>query len=331
MDNTKSKMTKEVTIHDIIKTYETISPYVHTTPVFTNLTLDHLVGRKVFFKAENLQKTGAFKARGALNAVLSLKSRDPCVEGVVTHSSGNHGEALAWASKIAQVECIVVVTEDTPKTKCQAIKGYGAELVFCRSSPSARTETCDQISNEKKFPYIPSSDHYDIIAGQGTIAVEFLKQVPELDAILVPVSGGGMASGIAIAAKAIKPNIKVFLVEPEGKMCEQCLRTGKRLWPNPPQFLNTIADGLKLQQLGKLTWPIILDLAEKEVFSVTDKEIIKAMKFVFERMKLVIEPAAGTGVAAVMSERLAAMDPDMKNIGVILCGGNVDIDNLPWY
>ncbi|XP_062621024.1 serine racemase-like [Saccostrea cucullata] len=324
-------MANEVTIQDIKKAYETISPYVHTTPVFTSSTLDNLVGRKVFFKAENLQKTGSFKARGALNAVQSLKTNNPCVKGVVTHSSGNHGEALAWASKIAQVDCTVVVTQDTPKTKCRAIKSYGADLVFCQSSPSARTETCNQISSEKNYPYIPSSDHYDIIAGQGTIAVEFLKQVPELDAILVPVSGGGMASGIAIAAKAIKPDIKVFLVEPEGKMCEICLQTGKRLWPNPPQFLNTIADGLKLQQLGKLTWPIILDLAEKEVFSVTDEDIIKAMKFVFERMKLVIEPAAGTGVAAVMSERLAAMDANMKNIGVILCGGNVDIDKLPWY
>ncbi|XP_061196424.1 probable serine racemase [Saccostrea echinata] len=322
-------MANAVTIQDINMAYETISHYVHTTPVFTNLTLDHLVGRKVFFKAENFQKTGSFKARGALNAVLALKSKNPYVKGVVTHSSGNHGEALAWASKIAQVECIVVVTKDTPKTKCQAIKGYGAELVFCQS-PSDRKKTCDHISNEKNFPYVPTADHYDIIAGQGTIAVEFLKQVPELDAILVPVSGGGMASGIAIAAKAIKPNIKVFLIEPEGKMCELCLQTGTRLWSDPPKFLHTIADGLRLQPIGKLTWPIILDFVEKEVFSVTDEDIIKAMKFVFERLKLVIEPTSAIGVAAVMSERLAAMDTKMKNIGVILSGGNVDTDHLPW-
>ncbi|XP_056006223.1 serine racemase-like [Ostrea edulis] len=193
-----------------------------------------------------------------------------------------------------------------------------------------RQATCDRVSKERNFTIVPSSDDYDVIAGQGTIAVEFLKQVPDLDAILVPVSGGGMISGIAIAAKAINPDIKVFMVEPEGKMCEECLRAGERLWPNPPRFLNTIADGIRLQQLGDLTWPIILELVEKDVFSVIDDDIVKAMRFVFERMKLVIEPASGAGVAAVMSERLATMDLGLRNIGVILCGGNVDIDHLPW-
>ncbi|XP_062621082.1 serine racemase-like [Saccostrea cucullata] len=320
----------KVALSDIKKAHEKISPYIHFTPFFTSSTLDNVVGRKVFFKAENLQKTGSFKARGALNAVLSLKAGNPDVNGVVTHSSGNHGQALAWAAKVAGVKCSVVVPNNSPKIKSEAIKGYGAELVFCEPTPADRQSTCDRVSKENNFIIVPPYDHYDVIAGQGTIAVEFLKQVPELDAILVPVSGGGMTSGIAIAAKAIKPDIKVFMVEPEGKMCEECLRAGQRLWPNPPRFLHTIADGIRLQQLGDLTWPIILELVEKEVFSVKDEDIVKAMRFVFERMKLVIEPASGAGVAAVMSDRLAAMDPNMKNIGVILCGGNVDIDHLPW-
>lgn len=321
----------KIALSDIKKAHERISPYIHFTPYFTSSTLDSIVGRKVFFKAENLQKTGSFKARGALNAVISLKSSNPDVRGVVTHSSGNHGQALAWAAKTANIKCSVVVPNNSPKIKSQAIEGYGAELVFCEPTPADRQGTCERVAKERGYTIIPPYDHNDVIGGQGTIAVEFLKQVPDLDAILVPVSGGGMTSGIAIAAKTIKPDIKVFMVEVEGKMCEECLRAGERLWPNPPRFLNTIADGIRLQQLGELTWPIILELVEKEVFSVKDEDIVKAMKFVFERMKLVIEPASGAGVAAVMSERLAAMDPTLRNVGVILCGGNVDINHLPWY
>ncbi|XP_022344490.2 serine racemase-like [Crassostrea virginica] len=320
-----------ITFSDVLDAKEKISPYVHECPVVTSSTMDKMVGRKVFFKAESFQKTGSFKARGALNAVLSLVSKSPEVHGVVTHSSGNHGQALAWASKMVGLDCTVVVTKNTPKSKCEAIKAYGVDLVFCEPTYADRIKTCNKISEERSIPYISSSDDYDIMAGQGTIAVEFLNQVPNLDAVIVPVSGGGMAAGIATAAKAIKPAIKVFIVEPEGKMCEMCLKTGKRLWPETPQFLDTIADGLIVQQLGKRTWPIILDLVEKDVFTVNNKEIIKAMKFVFERMKLVIEPAAGAGVAAVMSKRMASMDPGLKNVGVILCGGNVDINRLPWY
>ncbi|XP_078338621.1 serine racemase-like isoform X2 [Crassostrea virginica] len=320
-----------ITFSDVLDAKEKISPYVHECPVVTSSTLDKMVGRKVFFKAESFQKTGSFKARGALNAVLSLVSKSPEVHGVVTHSSGNHGQALAWASNMVGLDCTVVVTKNTPKSKCEAIKAYGADLVFCEPTYADRIKTCNKISEERSIPYISSSDDYDIMAGQGTIAVEFLSQVPDLDAVIVPVSVGGMAAGIATAAKGIKPAIKVFMVEVEGKMSEECLRAGERLWPNPPRFLDSIADGIRVQQLGELTWPIILKLVEKEVFSVKDADIVKAMKFVFERMKLVIEPTSAAGVAAVMSQRMASMDPGLKNVGVILCGGNVDINHLPWY
>ncbi|KAJ8312418.1 hypothetical protein KUTeg_009791 [Tegillarca granosa] len=239
-----------VTVADIYRAHERILPYIHKTPVFTNATYDKKIGRNAFFKAENLQKTGAFKVRGALNATLSLKEKNPDVKGVM-----------------------------------DAIRGYGSDLVLCEPTPDARQAACDKVAKERGYHFVPPYDHHDVIAGQGTIAVEFLEQVPDLDAILVPVSGGGMTSGIAIAAKAIKPEIKVFMVEPEGKNAEESLRAGERLWPNPPRFINTIADAIRLQQLGHVTWPILLELAEKDVFSVKDEEIIEGMKFAFQRMK----------------------------------------------
>ncbi|CAG2195534.1 SRR [Mytilus edulis] len=240
------------TITDIRKAHERLKPYIHHTPVFTSSTFDKLIGRKAFFKAENLQKTGSFKARGALNSVLLLKEKNPALPGVVTHSSGNHGQGLAWAAKTAGVKCCVVIPNNAPKSKADAIKGYGAEL----------RETCARMAKEKGLEIVPPYDHYNVIAGQvliitinlqiiGTLALELMEQVPELDAILVPISGGGMISGIAIAAKSVKDDVK-----------------GKRLWPNPPRFLSTIADGIRLQQLGHLTFPIMLDLVEKEVFTI---------------------------------------------------------------
>ncbi|XP_069135801.1 serine racemase-like isoform X3 [Argopecten irradians] len=336
-----------VTLADVYRAHERIMPYIHKTPVFTNATFDKLIGRNAFFKAENLQKTGSFKARGALNAVsnllqvqdtctsarpvMSLRERNANAAGVVTHSTGNHGQALAWAAQTVGLKCAVIVPRDTPQVKKDAITSYGAELVLCEPTPQSRQETCQRVAEEQGLEFVPPFDHHDVIAGQGTIGMELLKQAPDLDAILVPVSGGGMASGIAIAAKAMKPDIKIYLVEAEGKMCEKSLRAGERLWPNPPQFVDTIADAIRTQQLGNMTWPILLKYAEKDVFTISDADMIKGMKFAFERMKLVIEAASGAAVVAAMSDKLAAMDKDMKNIGVILCGGNVDIDKLPWY
>ncbi|CAC5380323.1 SRR [Mytilus coruscus] len=230
----------------------------------------------------------------------------------VTYSSGNHGQATAWASRMSGVACSVVIPKKASKVKAEAIKGYGGELIFCEPYQAARKETCDKIAEEKGYAIVHTAD-YDIIAGQGTMAVELLEELPDLDAILVSASGGGTISGISIAAKAINKNVKVFMVEPEGKMAEKCMRSGERLWPNPPKILDTIADGISQQQLGHLTFPIICDLVEKDVFTV-----------------LVIEAASGATVAAAMSDKLKQMDPSMKKIGIIICGGNVDIDKLPW-
>ncbi|ESO97770.1 hypothetical protein LOTGIDRAFT_208911 [Lottia gigantea] len=321
----------QVAFTDILKAHQRISPYIHKTPVFKNSKINDLVHRELYFKAENLQKTGSFKARGALNAVLQLKEKQTNLKGVVTHSSGNHGQATAWAARTTGLQCSIVVPSYSPAVKMEAIKEYGAELVECGPLPTDRNAACEKIAAEKKYEMIPPFDHYHVIAGQGTIAVEFLEAVPNLDAILVPISGGGMIAGIAVAAKHIKPNIKVYAVEPEGKILEKSLRAEEMLWPNPPQYLNTIADGIRLQQTGHLTWPFLLQLVEKEVFTVNNEEIIKAMKFVFQRMKLVIEAASGAAVAAAMSDQLQKLDKKIQHIGVILCGGNVDIDKLPWF
>ncbi|KAL4223179.1 hypothetical protein ACF0H5_016651 [Mactra antiquata] len=320
-----------VSISDILKAHSRVKQNVHHTPVVTNSTFDDRFGRKFYFKCENLQKTGSFKARGALNAVTKLCEEDKTVSGVVTHSSGNHGQALAWAAKTMGLKCAVIAPNNSPAVKLEAIKGYGADVVLCEPTPTARQQTCDKVSKERGYYFVPPYDHYDVIAGQGTMAVEFLEQVPQLDAILVPTSGGGMVSGIAIAGKSIKPDLKVFIVEPQGKDVERCLQAGDRLWPNPPRFLNTIADGIRLQQLGHITWPIILELVEKQVFSVTNDEIIEGMKFAFERMKLVVEAASGAGIAAAMSDKMCNLDDNIKHVGVILCGGNTDIHHLPWY
>ncbi|KAK3084682.1 hypothetical protein FSP39_017330 [Pinctada imbricata] len=304
------------TFISILNSLSRIKLFVSYTPVITNDNLNKDIGRNVFFKAENLQKTGSFKVRGALNAV--------------THSSGNHGLALAWAANILNLRCVVVVPRDVPPVKIQAIMKHGAEVVRCDPTYTARARKCDEFVELDNLSFIPTSDHNDVISGQGTIAIEFLQQVPDLDAILVSTSGGGMISGIAVAAKHIKPDIKVFMVEPEGKHCEKCLRSGLRLWSDPPEVIDTIADGIRSQQLGKLTWPIILDQVEKDVFSMTDDKIIDGMKYSFEHLKLVIEPAAGAAVAAVLSDKMSSLDPHIKNIGVVICGGNVDIENLPW-
>ncbi|KAK3736459.1 hypothetical protein RRG08_010740, partial [Elysia crispata] len=191
-------------------------------------------------------------------------------------------------------------------------------------------ETCEKLAREKELEAVSSSDHADVIAGQGSVALEFLTQVPCLDAILVPVAGGGLSAGIAIAAKANKPDIKVYLVTPKGKKMEECLITGRRPWKGPHRYLNTVADGLRVRQTGNINTPILVALAEKEVFEVDDEAIVAAMRFAFERMKMVIEPSAAAPIAAAFSDKLQAMNPKMVNIGVILSGGNVDIDRLPW-
>ncbi|XP_068205459.1 uncharacterized protein [Palaemon carinicauda] len=257
------------------------------------------------------------------------KERNPDCPGIVTHSSGNHGQAIAYAARCADLPCSVVVPKGTPKVKCSAIKSYGAKLVYCEPTFSSRKETCAEISEETGQIVIHPFDNYDVIAGQGTMAMELLEEVPDLDAILVPVSGGGMISGIAIAAKKSKHKCRVFAVEPEGKELQRSLEAKERLWSDPPRFLETIADSIRIEQLGFLTFPIVCDLVEPKVCSVDDDQMIEGMKLSFERLKLVVEAASGAAVYAGVHS-LKDEHPPLRKVGVILCGGNVDLDHLPW-
>jgi len=301
------------------------------TPIFTSTILNTSTGRNIYLKCENFQRTGSFKSRGAVNAVLTAIKNDPNIKGFVTHSSGNHGQALSYASSIVQRPCVVVVPRGTPKNKTDAIEHYGAELVVCDPTPTSRTETCLKISGERNFVIIPPYDHRDVIAGQGTIAVELLNQVKDLDAILVPVSGGGLISGIALYAKHINPKIRVFACVPEGKMLQECLSEEQRLWPEPPTFLQTKCEACRLQQCGVITFPIMCNLVEKQVFNISDKAMIEATRFAFERLKLVVELAAGLSLGTILYH-CDQLDSSIQNVGVILCGGNIDLSTeLPWH
>ncbi|CAL4067384.1 unnamed protein product [Meganyctiphanes norvegica] len=318
-----------VTISEVRAAYIRIHKWIHKTPVITSQTLDAMAGRELYFKTENLQKTGAFKARGACNAVFMEKEQNPQSAGVVTHSSGNHGQAVAYAAKCASLKCSVVVPKGTPKVKCDAITGYGANLVFCEPSPQSRKDTCAKIASETGQAIIHPFDNYNVMAGQGTIASEFHDQVPDLDAILVPISGGGMTSGIAVATRGLRPQCKVYAVEPLGKDLQRSLEQKCRMWPNPPQFIDTIADAIRTQQCGDLTFPILCDYIESKVFTVTDDQMIEGMRLSMERLKMVVEAASGAAVYAAV-RGMSEMDPSIRKVGVILCGGNVDLDMLPW-
>ncbi|XP_022107488.1 uncharacterized protein LOC110988368 isoform X2 [Acanthaster planci] len=321
---------RRMTFWEVKRAAQRLKNFINMTPIHRSATVDQLTGRKVFFKAELFQKTGSFKIRGALNAILCLRERSVPFNGVVTHSSGNHGQGLAYAAQLTGTQCTVVVPHNTPGVKVQAIMNYGASVIFCEPTQASRSETCARVQEEEGYHYISPYDDYDVIAGQGTIGLELLEQCPDVQAVLIPTSGGGLASGIATAVKGRNKQVQIFCVEPEGKDLEKSLRHGKRLWPNPPRSLTTVADAIRTQQLGKLTFPILREKAEKEVFTVNDQDIVAAMKFAWTRLKLLIEPAAATGVAALFSERMREMDPAMEKVAVILCGGNVDLEKLPW-
>ncbi|MPC15631.1 Serine racemase [Portunus trituberculatus] len=255
--------------------------------------------------------------------VFMEKQMNPESMGVVTDSSGNHAQAVAYAARCVGLPCTVVVPKGAPKVKCDAIQEYGASLVFCDPSPTA--------------------SNYHVIAGQGTLALELLEEVrvgarqdemrkgriPDLDAILVPVSGGGMLAGVSVVAHLLQPKCQVYAVEPVGKDLQRCLEAKERLWPSPPVFLNTVADSIRLQEVGELTFPIICEYANHKVFTVTDEKMVQGMKLIFERMKQVVEAASGAGVYAAV-HLLKDIQPKAKKVGVILCGGNVDLDVLPW-
>nr|BBI90108.1 aspartate racemase [Sphagnum girgensohnii] len=308
-------------LKSIMEARKRIAPYAHATPVVTSSTLDALAGRKLFFKCELLQKGGAFKFRGACNAILSL-SEDDAKRGVLTHSSGNHAAAVALAARIRGIKAHIVVPRNVPACKLENVKRYGGQITVCEPSLEARQKEAARIQQSTGAVLVHSSNDPDIISGQGTVALEFLEQVPLLDAIIVPISGGGLISGIALAAKAIKPEIIIIAAEPSGADdAAQSKAAGRIITLKQPK---TIADGLRAS-LGNFTWPVIRDLVSA-VVTVDDDEILEAMKLCHEVLKMTVEPSGAIGLAVILSDKFKnEVKTNLENIGIVLSGGNAGL------
>ena len=319
-----------ITLHDIEEAAQRIAGHVHQTPVLTSQTMDALashdgVARQLFFKCENLQRIGAFKIRGAMNAVLALDD-ETAKRGVVTHSSGNHAQALALAARTRGIPAHIVMPSNSPAVKCDAVRGYGGQIVFCEPTQESREANANRIANETGATLIPPYDDEAVIAGQGTIALELFATHPDLDAVIVPLGGGGMISGIALAYRELAPHVQVIGAEPAlAADAFESKATGALVLQKKPL---TVADGLRTS-LGKHTFPVVRDVVSSIVL-VEEAAIIQSMRLVFERMKLVIEPSAGVSVAVAIGRGQTQLAPSLQRIGVILCGGNVDLDALPW-
>src|SRR6266702_1292161 len=313
---------KSLDLDSIRAAHARIRPYIHRTPVLASSRLDETSGASLFFKCENFQKIGAFKARGATNAVFSLDNK-VAERGVATHSSGNHGAAVARAAKLRKIPAHIVMPSNSAKVKIRAIEGYGAQVVFCEPTESAREVACAEVIKKTGATLIHSFENENVIAGQGTAAVELLEDVPELDVIICPVGGGGLLSGTAIAAKSMRPQIKVIAVEPaNADDAAQSFRAGRRL-VTEKKF--TIADGLRTN-VGERTFPIIQRYVD-DIVTVSEEAIGSAMRTIWETMKTIIEPSAAVPYAAILENKI---DVNGKRAGMILTGGNVDLDALPW-
>ncbi len=302
--------------------HEQIRPYIHRTPVLTNSWLNDACRASLFFKCENFQKVGAFKARGATNAVFALDD-ETARRGVATHSSGNHGAAVARAAKLRGVAAHIVMPSNSAKVKIRAVEGYGAQVVFCEPTEESREMKCAEVINETGATLIHSFENEHVIAGQGTAAMELLDDIANLDVIMCPVGGGGLLSGTAIAAKSMRPQIKVIAVEPENADdAAQSFRAGRRL-VTEKKF--TIADGLRTN-IGEPNFAIIQQYVN-DIVTVSEEAIVSAMRTIWETMKIVIEPSAAVPYAAIAEH---IVDVERKRVGIILTGGNVDLDALPW-
>ncbi len=303
-----------------------IEPFIHRTPVLTSAAMDAVSGRSLWFKCELLQKTGSFKFRGATNAVRMLEDAT-AASGVVTHSSGNHAQALALAARMREIPAFVVMPSNSAEIKKAAVRGYGATVIECEPTLEARESTAARVIAETGGAMVPPYNHPNVIAGQGTIALELLDECPQLDAIIVPLGGGGLISGIAIAAKALKPSIRIIGAEPE--LAGDAAASKRKGSIQPAMKPVTIADGLRTA-LGPLTFPVVRDLVD-DVVLVPEADIVASMRFAWERMKITIEPSAAVGVAVASGAWMHARENDgLRQVGVVLCGGNVDLGALPW-
>lgn len=311
-------------IDDIRAAAERIKGVGHRTPILTSQTMDKMAGRKLFFKCENLQKVGAFKLRGGWNAV-SMLSDEEAANGVCTHSSGNHAQAVAFSAMKRGITSYIVMPNNVPDVKLDAVKGYGANITLCEPTLEARKKTLDEIAKKTGAQVVHPFNNPNVIAGQGTAALEMIEDLGTLDAIIAPIGGGGLMSGTCIATRSLLPEAKLFGAEPAGADdAYHSLKQGKIIPQTNP---DTICDGL-LTSLGEYTWNILKDHLEA-IYTVTDDEVINAMRLVWERMKIIIEPSSATAVAVVLKSEFKALK-GLEKVGIILTGGNVELSKLPF-
>jgi len=315
-------MKAEPSLEDLREAHQRIEPFIHRTPVLTSGTIDRMAGGEIFFKCENLQKAGAFKIRGACNAVFSL-SDDEAKRGVATHSSGNHAAALALAARWRGIPAHVVMPENSPHVKKLAVAGYGAEIVFCKPTLEARERALAEVVARTGANVVHPYNDLRVITGQGTAAIELCEQVQNLDLVVAPVVGGGLLSGTAVAVALVSPKTAVIAAEPE--RADDAYRSFKSGHIVPSLDPNTIADGLRTS-LGDLTFPIIQRYV-RDIVLVSEEAIVEAMRCLWERMKILVEPSAAVPLGAILSRRL---DVAGRRAGLIVSGGNVDLDRLPW-
>ena len=307
----------EVTYQDVAAAHERIRPHAKRTPVLTSSTLDALTGARVFFKCENLQRMGAFKFRGAYNALSQLNA-DERRRGVIAFSSGNHAQAVALAGKLLGINTLIVMPDNASRVKLDATRGYGAEIVLYQKDENREAVTM-KLAEEKKLTLIPPFDHPHVIAGQGTAAKELIEDAGPLDALLVPCGGAGLLSGCAIAARHLLPDCRVIGVEPAaGDDATQSFKQGKLV---KIQIPDTIADGARTTSLGAVTFPLLMKHVN-DMLTVTDDELLRSMFYLWERMKIVVEPTGALAFAALFNKKYSGKN---QRIGVVLSGGNVDL------
>jgi threonine dehydratase len=307
----------------ILEAYNRIRDYIHFTPVVTSGTIDRLFGTQLFLKCENLQKVGAFKARGATNAVFSLTNSEQHA-GVATHSSGNHAQALSYAAALAGTEAYIVMPSNSSSVKVAAVRDYGGQITFCEPNLDSRESTLKRVIGETGAVEIHPYNDTRIIAGQATAALELIRSVPGLDLILAPVGGGGLLSGTCLATSFFSPGTSIVAAEPEN--ADDAFQSWKQGRFIPSVHPDTIADGLRTS-LGSVTFPIIMHLIS-EIVTVSESSIIKAMQFLWERTKMIVEPSSAVPFAAIMEQKISVKG---KRVGLIISGGNVDLHQLPWH
>lgn len=313
-----------ITKEDIEKVHEKIKPFVHYTPVLTNSSINEMAGAELFFKCENFQKIGAFKIRGGMNASLSL-TPEQLAKGLATHSSGNHAQAIAFAAKTLGTKAYIVMPSNSPSVKVNAVKGYGAEVIFCEPNQAAREASLQKVVDETGAEFIHPYDDDRVITGQATCVKELLATVPDIEVVFTPVGGGGLLSGTALGAHYFHPSVKVYAGEPVGAAdAILSFRSGK---VEKAPYVNTIADGL-LTTLSERTLSIIRKHVT-DIFLVTEEEIKAALRLVYERMKIVVEPSCVVPLAAVLKNKEQFKG---RKIGIILTGGNVDLKKFAeWF